>query len=114
MKQKVQEELKQEVIKRIYGEFKDYRQNLLNESSTDLIADAYKIETFSSLYEILLEKSTQLSDVALLNLLNMGTGILEGLYEKWLGIKDSSFDELDNYVEHELDELEGYGFYEAI
>ena len=62
----------------------------------------------------LLEKSTQLSDVALLNLLNMGTGILEGLYEKWLGIKDSSFNELDNYVEHELDELEGYGLYEAI
>ena len=114
MKQKVQEELKQEVIKRIYGEFKDYRQNLLNESSADLIADAYKIETFSSLYEILLEKSTQLSDVALLNLLNMGTGILEGLYNEFYRQYLNKFDELDNYIEHELDELEGYGLYEAV
>ncbi|MFR8222413.1 MAG: hypothetical protein ACLU9T_16005 [Blautia faecis] len=32
---------------------------------TDLIAEAYKIETFSSLYEVLLAKSAQLSDVAL-------------------------------------------------
>ena len=88
MRQKIQEELKQEVIKKIYQEFTDYRSNLRNESSSNLIAEAYKIETFSSLYEVLMEKSTQLSDVALLNLLNMGTGILEGLYEKWLGVKD--------------------------
>ena len=109
MRQKIQEELKQEVIKKIYQEFTDYRSNLRNESSSNLIA-----ETFSSLYEVLMEKSTQLSDVALLNLLNMGTGILEGLYEKWLGVKDSSYDELENYVEHELDELEGYGLSEAV
>lgn len=114
MRQKIQEELKQEVIKKIYQEFTDYRSNLRNESSSNLIAEAYKIETFYSLYEVLMEKSTQLSDVALLNLLNMGTGILEGLYEKWLGVKDSSYDELENYVEHELDELEGYGLSEAV
>ena len=39
---------------------------------------------------------------------------MEGLYEKWLGVKDSSYVELENYVEHELDELEGYGLSEAI
>lgn len=114
MRQKIQEELKQEFIKKLYEEFTDYRQNLLNESCTDLIAEAYKIETFSSLYEILLTKSTQLSDVALLNLLNLGTGILEGLYKKWIGVKDHSYDELEDYVGHELEDLEGYGLSEAV
>ena len=57
----------------------------------NLIAEAYKIETFSSLYEVLLAKSAQLSDVALLNLLNMSSGILEGMYRKWLGVKDHSY-----------------------
>ena len=43
MRQKIQEELKQEFTKKLYEEFTDYRQNLLNESCTDLIAEAYKI-----------------------------------------------------------------------
>ena len=84
------------------------------ESKSDLIAEAYKIETFSSLYEVLLTKSTQLSDVALLNLLNMGTEILEGLYNKWMGVKDHSYDELEDYIGHEVEELEGYGLSEAV
>lgn len=36
MRQKIQEELKQEVIKKIYQEFTDYRSNLRNESSMKL------------------------------------------------------------------------------
>ena len=114
MRQKVQEELKQEFVEKLYDEFTGYRASLLKESKSDLIAEAYKIETFSSLYEVLLTKSTQLSDVALLNLLNMGTGILEGLYNKWMGVKDHSYDELEDYIGHEVEELEGYGFSEAV
>ena len=114
MRQKVQEELKQEFVEKLYEEFSGYRESLLKESKSDLIAEAYKIETFSSLYEVLLTKSTQLSDVALLNLLNMGTGILEGLYSKWMGVKDHSYDELEDYIGHEVEELEGYGLSEAV
>lgn len=114
MRQKVQEELKQEFVEKLYDEFTGYRESLLKESKSDLIAEAYKIETFSSLYEVLLTKSTQLSDVAFLNLLNMGTGILEGLYNKWMGVKDHSYDELEDYIGHEVEELEGYGLSEAV
>ena len=102
MKQKVKEELKQEFVQKLYGEFSTYREHLLCENPTDLIAEAYKIETFSSLYEVLLAKSAQLSDVALLNLLNMSSGILEGMYKKWLGVKDHSYQELEEYVGHEV------------
>ena len=118
MKQKVKEELKQEFVQKLYGEFSTYREHLLSEnpteSQTDLIAEAYKIETFSSLYEVLLAKSAQLSDVALLNLLNMSSGILEGMYKKWLGVKDHSYQELEEYVEHEVEDLEGYDLPEAV
>ena len=50
---KVKEELKQEFVQKLYGEFPTYREHLLSENPTDLIAEAYKIETFSSLYEVL-------------------------------------------------------------
>ena len=69
---------------------------------------------FSSLYEVLLAKSAQLSDVALLNLLNMSSGILEGMYRKWLGVKDHSYQELEEYVGHEVEDLEGYDLPEAV
>ena len=96
------------------GNFSTYREHLLCENPTDLIAEAYKIETFSSLYEVLLAKSAQLSDVALLNLLNMSSGILEGMYRKWLGVKDHSYQELEEYVGHEVEDLEGYDLPEAV
>lgn len=114
MKQKVKEELKQEFVQKLYGEFSTYREHLLCENPTDLIAEAYKIETFSSLYEVLLAKSALLSDVALLNLLNMSSGILEGMYRKWLGVKDHSYQELEEYVGHEVEDLEGYDLPEAV
>ena len=114
MNQKVKEELKQEFVQKLYGEFSTYREHLLSENPTDLIAEAYKIETFSSLYEVLLAKSAQLSDVALLNLLNMSSGILEGMYRKWLGVKDHSYQELEEYVGHEVEDLEGYDLPEAV
>ena len=37
MKQKVKEELKQEFVQKLYGEFSTYREHLLTESQTDLI-----------------------------------------------------------------------------
>ena len=82
MNQKVKEELKQEFVQKLYGEFSTYREHLLSENPTDLIAEAYKIETFSSLYEVLLAKSAKLSDVALLNLLNMSSGMSRKILKK--------------------------------
>ena len=111
---KVKEELKQEFVQKLYGEFSTYREHLLSENPTDLIAEAYKIETFSSLYEVLLAKSAQLSDVALLNLLNMSSGILEGMYRKWLGVKDHSYGTGRVWPGHEVEDLEGYDIPEGL
>ena len=53
MNQKVKEELKQEFVQKLYGEFSTYREHLLSENPTDLIAEAYKIETFSPLIALI-------------------------------------------------------------
>ena len=45
---------------------------------------------------------------------NMSSGILEGMYRKWLGVKDHSYQELEEYVGHEVEDLEGYDLPEAV
>ena len=61
-----------------------------------------KIEVFVNVYEILMEEVENLDSETLRGLLHWRYGILESLYEEWLGYRDDSYDELKAYVGSEL------------
>lgn len=88
--------------KKIYEEYVQFRANMLKKSKKDILGEAYKIDVFANLYEILVEKSETLSDEILKNLINI-SGLLDILYDCWLKKADGWFDELLKHVEDELD-----------
>lgn len=88
-------------LKKIYEEYLEFKDKLLQKSKDDIYGDSYKIEVFVNLYEILVEKSDYLSSEILRNLLNQSV-ILETLYNSWMKKEDSSYDELKQHVEEEL------------
>lgn len=96
------EDIRQSFCKKIYDEFQQFRVSMLRKSKDDIFGEAYKIDVFVNLYEILMEKSEVLSDAILRNLLCI-SGILEILYECWLKKEDSCFSELLQHVEDEIE-----------
>ena len=87
--------------KKIYEEYRQFRESTLNQSKEDIYKDSYKIDVFVNLYEILIERSEQLSDAILENLLKR-SGILELIYQRWLKKEDSTYDEIVQCVDEEL------------
>lgn len=52
--------------------------------------------------------------VALMILILIMGAIIHKIYASCVTVIHFGYDELENYVEHELDELEGYGLSEAV
>ncbi len=95
------ESLRISFCKKIYDEYIQFKFTMLSKTKKDIFGEAYKIEIFANLYEILIEKSEVLSDEILKRLLNI-PGLLELLYACWLKKEDGWFDELLIHVEAEL------------
>lgn len=95
-------ELRELLLGRLYIEEQLFRDSMLHRDKKTIMEEAYKIETFANLYEILAEQMEQLSEETLRKLLYMNYSILEWLYQKWLKMDDSAFDELKAYVDSEL------------
>ena len=98
------ETIKEKFVKKIYRELQDYKEYILQQDKSVIYEEAYKVEVFSTLYEILLEKADSISDVILLNLVSQSSSILENLYQDWLKKEDSSYHELQEHVYSELGE----------
>ena len=94
--------IRERFLNRIYAELQAFKENLLLKDKDTIFDESYKIETFVTLYEILVEQSERLSDAILLELLNQSTGILEELYQEWLKKEDNSYTELKEYVDSKL------------
>ncbi len=95
--------VREKFIKRLYSELQDFKQSVLEQDKQSVYGDAYKIEVFSSLYNILMEKADSISDVVLLSLIEQSTGILEKIYQDWLKKEDSSYQELAEHVDSEFE-----------
>lgn len=98
------EKIKENFIKRLYKELQDFKQSVLAQDKQIVYGEAYKVEVVSTLYEIFLEKADTISDTVLLSLTGQSAGILETVYEDWLKKEDSSYQELEEHVESELEE----------
>lgn len=96
--------IKENFIKRLYKELQEFKESVLAQDKQAVYGESYKVEVFSTLYEIFLEKADAISDAVLLNLLGCSAGILETVYEDWLKKEDSSYQELREHVESELED----------
>ena len=97
-----EKELKELLLEKLHIELHLFKDSMLQETKKEIYEASYKIEVFVNVYEILLEDTENLDSGTIRGNLHWKYGILESLYEEWLGRDDNSFDELKAYVGSEL------------
>lgn len=97
-----EKELKELLLEKLHIELHLFKDSMLQKTKKEIYEASYKIEVFVNVYEILMEEVENLDPETLRELLYWKYGILESLYEDWLGRDDNSFDELKAYVGSEL------------
>ena len=93
--------MKEHFLDRLYGEYQAFRASVLGCPSAEIYDRCYEIDAVSNFYEILVEKAEVLSEDILGTLLQH-KGILSNLYEVWLKKYDSSYSEMQQHVEEEI------------
>ena len=97
-----EKELKELFSERLHIELHLFRDSMLQKTKKEIYEASYKIEVFVNVYEILLEDTENLDSGTIRGNLHWKYGILESLYQEWLGHRDDSYDELKAYVGSEL------------
>ena len=97
-----EKELKELFSERLHIELYLFKDSMLRKTNKEIYEASYKIEVFVNVYEILMEEVENLDIETVRGLLYWKYGILESLYQEWLGRDDNSFDELKAYVGSEL------------
>ena len=94
--------LRELLLQRLHMELLLFKDSMLQETKKEIYEASYKIEVFVNVYEILMEEVENLDIETVRGILHWKYGILESLYEEWLGYRDDSYDELKAYVGSEL------------
>ena len=97
-----EKELRELLSERLHVELHLFKDSMLQRPKEDIYESSYKIEVYVNVYEILMEEVGSLDIETVRGILHWRYGILESLYEEWLGRDDNSFDELKAYVGSEL------------
>lgn len=90
---------------KLYLEYLKFKDDMLRKTQEEVFKNCYKIDVFLNLYEILVEKSQTLSAEILMKL-QKEENILEFLYDGWMKIDDSTYQEMCRYVCEKLSFLE--------
>jgi len=96
---------KKKFCKKVKDEYRHFKKKMLKKRKKEIFREAYKIDVFANLYNILTEKAETLSDGILQSLLS-SSGVMDVMYDSWLKKDDSSFDELMQCVEQEIKKAE--------
>ena len=86
---------------KLYLEYLKFKDDMLRKTQEEVFQSCYKIDMFLNFYEILLEK-TQLLSKEVLMCLEKEENILEVLYEGWMKIDDSTYQDMCQYVNRKL------------
>lgn len=97
-----EKELRELLRGRLYMELNLFKDSMLQKAKEEIYGASYQIEVFINVYEILLEDADGLGIDEVRTLLYWKHGILEALYQEWLGREDGILDELRAYVGGEL------------
>lgn len=92
---------------RLHMELQLFKDSMLQQGKEDIFKASYRIEIYVNLYEILLVHTENLQGSTIRELLRLGFGILDHLYQEWLDREDSFYVELKEYACRELEEIPG-------
>lgn len=95
-------ELKELLSEKLHVELYLFKESMLCKTKMEIYESSYKIEVYVNVYEILMEEVENLDIETVRGVLHWRYGILESLYEEWLGYRDDAYDELKAYVGSEL------------
>ena len=77
---------------------------MLQREKTEIYATAYRIDVWKNLCKILTHLARQYPEEVLERVLPQ-SNLMECLYERWLKIEDSAYEELMQLVEKEIEEF---------
>ncbi len=107
-----EKELRELLRERLHMELQLFKDSLLRKEKEDIFRDSYKIEIYVNLYEIFAAHTDSLTADMIRRLLYLNIGILETVYQEWLGREDSFFEELRVFACSEIEniaEMDGNG-----
>ena len=97
-----EKELRELLLERLHIELNLFKDSMLQKEKGDIYEASFKIEVFITIYEILLEDVKELGRDGVRTLIYWKYGILESLYQEWLGREDSFYEELRTFVDDEM------------
>ena len=100
-------ELRELLRARLHMELQLFKDSMLQQGKEDIFQASYRIEIYVDLYEILLAHVENLQGGMIRELLGLGFGILDHLYQEWLDREDSFYVELKEYACRELEGIPG-------
>ncbi len=100
-----EKELRELLQQRLHLELMCFKDSMLQQDKEDIFKASYRIEIYVNLYEILLVHTENLQSSMIRELLGLGFGILDSLYQEWLDREDGFYAELREYACYELEAL---------
>ncbi len=100
-------ELRELLQARLHMELQLFKDSMLQQGKEDIFQASYRIEIYVDLYEILLAHVENLQGGMIRELLGLGFGILDHLYQEWMDREDSFYVELKEYACRELEMIPG-------
>lgn len=102
-----EKELRELLQARLHMELQLFKDSMLQKGKEDIFNASYRIEIYVDLYEILLSHAENLQGSMIRELLGLGFGILDHLYQEWMDREDSFYVELKEYACNELEAIPG-------
>ena len=100
-----EKELRELLRERLHMELQIFKDSVLQRGKEDIFRASYETEIYVNLYEIFAVHTDNLQGDTIRGLLNLRVGILEAVYQGWLGKEDGFFDELKAYACRELENI---------
>lgn len=102
-----EKELRELLRARLHMELQLFKDSMLQKGKEDIFKASYRIEIYVDLYEIVLAHVENLQSGMIRELLGLGFGILDHLYQEWLDREDSFYVELKEYACNEFEMIPG-------
>lgn len=100
-----EKELRELMRARLHMELQLFKDSILQKGKEDIFKASYRIEIYIDLYEIVLAHVENLQSGMIRELLGLGFGILDHLYQEWMDREDSFYVELKEYACNELEAI---------